>query len=27
LHSVSTRELQEAGVVLDATRLDGGTYV
>lgn len=27
LHSVSTRELQAAGVVLDATRLDGGTYV
>jgi len=27
LYPVSKRELQEAGVVQDATRLDGGTYV
>lgn len=27
LHPISTLELQEAGVVQDATRLDGGTYV
>ncbi len=27
LHPVSKRELHAAGVVLDATRLDGGTYV
>jgi lipoprotein-releasing system ATP-binding protein len=27
LHTTSTLELQEAGVVRDATRLDGGTYV
>jgi ABC-type lipoprotein export system ATPase subunit len=27
LYPVSKLELQEAGVVQDATRLDGGTYV
>jgi lipoprotein-releasing system ATP-binding protein len=27
LHAPSVTEMQEAGVVQDATRLDGGTYV
>jgi lipoprotein-releasing system ATP-binding protein len=27
LHTASAMELQAAGVVQDATRLDGGTYV